>query len=104
MTAERRNRTTSWPAVIAAYRASTPSAGQLLRAARQAGGLTLRDLSTRTGYAPGYLSAIETGTKRPPLDTLIGIARVLGVDMAALHAACKRDVVAGFERSWEEAL
>ncbi|MFD7699943.1 helix-turn-helix domain-containing protein [Streptomyces caelestis] len=51
---------------------TTPSFPAELRRLRQARGLSLTDLARRTHYSKGYLSKIETGTKRATAD----IARI----------------------------
>lgn len=54
--------------------------GQLLRTARQVAGLTLSDLSERTGLSKGYLSKLESGqdgARNPSRATLVALARAL---------------------------
>lgn len=58
--------------------------GRRLRVQRNAAGLTLADLSIRTGFNKGYLSRIENGKKAPPLATLARLATSLGTDMGSL--------------------
>jgi transcriptional regulator with XRE-family HTH domain len=56
--------------------------GDRLRMARQAKGLTLRQVSEAGGISVTYLSDLERGALRnPTLDTLTGIARALGVSI-----------------------
>jgi transcriptional regulator with XRE-family HTH domain len=54
--------------------------GQLLRSARQVAGLSLADLSARTGLSRGYLSKLESGqdgARNPSRATLVALARAL---------------------------
>ncbi len=54
--------------------------GMLLRTARQVAGLSLVDLSERTGLSKGYLSKLEAsreGARNPSRDTLVALARAL---------------------------
>ncbi len=54
--------------------------GRLLRTARQVAGLSLTDLSARTGLSKGYLSKLESGqdgARNPSRATLVALARSL---------------------------
>ncbi|HZC04708.1 MAG TPA: helix-turn-helix transcriptional regulator [Ktedonobacterales bacterium] len=54
--------------------------GRLLRTARQVAGLSLTDLSVRTGLSKGYLSKLESGqdgARNPSRATLVALARAL---------------------------
>ncbi|HKT37963.1 MAG TPA: helix-turn-helix transcriptional regulator [Ktedonobacterales bacterium] len=54
--------------------------GRLLRTARQVAGLSLTDLSARTGLSKGYLSKLEAGqdgARNPSRATLVALARAL---------------------------
>lgn len=54
--------------------------GRLLRTARQVAGLSLSDLSERTGLSKGYLSKLESGqdgARNPSRATLVALARAL---------------------------
>ena len=54
--------------------------GRLLRTARQVAGLSLTDLSERTGLSKGYLSKLESGqdgARNPSRATLVSLARAL---------------------------
>ncbi|MFI8090195.1 helix-turn-helix domain-containing protein [Streptomyces sp. NPDC086080] len=51
-----------------------------LRRLRQARGLSLTDLARQTHYSKGYLSKIETGTKRATADVARVCDRVLGAE------------------------
>jgi transcriptional regulator with XRE-family HTH domain len=61
--------------------------GALVRALRQARGLSLRALAQGIGRDASYLSRIETGQKPPPAaETIEQLAAVLGVPPALLLA------------------
>ena len=47
-------------------------------------GVTLRELSEKTGIAPGYLSEIERGQKPGSASALLRIARALGTTIDVL--------------------
>ncbi len=78
------------PDTATAPAASAP--GEAIRALRKRGGLTLRDLSQRTGLAVSTLSKLEKGSAAMSYDKLVAISRAIGVDLAELlgtapHAA-----------------
>ncbi|WP_421118587.1 helix-turn-helix domain-containing protein [Aquihabitans daechungensis] len=59
--------------------------GARLRGARQRLGLTLKDVSEKSGSSIAYLSDLERGLlKNPTLDTLTGLASALGVSLNEL--------------------
>lgn len=60
--------------------ATTPL-GQLIRTARKAAGLTMRQLGARTSLSESYISRLESG-KRDTLsaDTAVQLAQALGLD------------------------
>ena len=60
----------------------------LLRALRKNAGLTQAELASRAGIGQGYLSEIETvGSKKSPsTETLIALAKALGVEQDWLLA------------------
>src|ERR1700709_2236717 len=60
--------------------------GELLRAQRQAAGLSLRELSERTEVSNAYLSQLERGLNEPSLSVLRAIAGALGVPLGTLLA------------------
>jgi transcriptional regulator with XRE-family HTH domain len=62
-------------------RPSYPPMGERLRAARQARGLTLRELAIRLGVSPSMISQIETGRASPSVSTLYAIANELDVSL-----------------------
>ncbi len=67
--------------------ASTPLErylGSTIRELRRKHGLTIADISDRTGISRGMLSRIETGQTATSLDTLSRLAQGLGVSLSAL--------------------
>jgi transcriptional regulator with XRE-family HTH domain len=72
--------------------ADPPSLAQVLRDARNALGLSLRDVERRTGIRNAHLSQIETGTiARPEMALLWDLSVAYGLDFARLLA------LAGYE-------
>jgi len=76
--------------------------GALLRAERLAKGLSLRQLSTRTGVSNAYLSELERGRHEPSLSVLLAIASALDTPLAeiltrsgVLNDAAERAAVPG---------
>jgi len=63
--------------------------GSRVREARKARGLTLQDLSTRSGLSVSQLSKLETGKARLTVDTALVIAGVLQAPVAALLSVPK---------------
>jgi transcriptional regulator with XRE-family HTH domain len=62
-------------------RSAYPPMGERLRAARQARGLTLRELAQRLNVSPSMISQIETGRASPSVSTLYAIASELDVSL-----------------------
>lgn len=60
-----------------------PAVGERLAELRKSAGLTLEELSDRSGFTKGYLSKIENGRQTPPIGSLSRIAQALGTDIAA---------------------
>lgn len=58
--------------------------GEHLRVARQARGLSLRELAGRLGVSPSLISQIETGRANPSVSTLYAIADELDVSLDEL--------------------
>ena len=58
--------------------------GSTIRELRRKHGLTIADISDRTGISRGMLSRIETGQTATSLDTLSRLAQGLGVSLSAL--------------------
>jgi transcriptional regulator with XRE-family HTH domain len=67
--------------------AALKALGALLRAQRVASGLSLRDLSARTGISNAYLSELERGLHEPSLRVLRSIASALGRPLGPLLAS-----------------
>jgi len=61
-----------------------PEMGDALREARQARGLSLRDLADRLGVSASLISQIETGRANPSVSTLYAIAGELDVSLDEL--------------------
>jgi len=62
--------------------AGEPTAiGQRVRRVREEKGLTVEDVSQRTGLDSGYLTQVETGEASPPLGALIRIAKALDMKL-----------------------
>jgi transcriptional regulator with XRE-family HTH domain len=54
--------------------------GELIRQAREAAGISQRELARRSGILQPMLSRIENGLQQPCLNTLRTIAQALGVN------------------------
>ncbi len=65
-------------------KAPLPGPGETIRAMRKRAGLTLAELSSRTGLAVSTLSKLEVGNVSMSYDKLMLISKGLGVDMAEL--------------------
>jgi transcriptional regulator with XRE-family HTH domain len=61
--------------------------GRAIRRRREALGLTLEQLSERSGITPNYIGTIENGKRDPSISTLQGIAIGLGVSLGELLGA-----------------
>lgn len=62
----------------------TDGLGERLRAAREAQGLSLRELARRIGVSASLISQIETGKVQPSVSTLYAFVSELGVSMDAV--------------------
>ena len=65
-------------------KAPLPGPGETIRAMRKRAGLTLAELSTRTGLAVSTLSKLEVGNVSLSYDKLMLISKGLEIDMAEL--------------------
>ncbi len=65
-----------------------------VRGLRQARGLTVRELSGRSGLSPRLLALIEAGSANPTLSTLCDLATALGADVPQLLTSEGGGVVA----------
>ncbi|WP_280495623.1 helix-turn-helix domain-containing protein [Nocardia asiatica] len=63
--------------------------GAVLRAAREAVGISLRGMAERTYYGKTYLSLIETGQRPVPAGVVAAYERVLGADLGRLTAVAR---------------
>src|SRR4051794_38880126 len=61
--------------------------GRRVRAARENGGLSVAELSRRSGVARATLMQLEGGAGNPTLDTLYAVADALGAPLSDLLAA-----------------
>ncbi|MFC0388839.1 helix-turn-helix domain-containing protein [Muricoccus vinaceus] len=64
-----------------------PSLGESVRAARQAQGLTLKEVSARSGLAVSTLSKVENGQMSLTYDKLLALSEGLRVNVAKLFEA-----------------
>ena len=66
--------------------------GKLIKNARQAHSLTLRELARRISKSPTYLVALETGKEHPGIseETLESLATELNLDPDILMASAKK--------------
>lgn len=71
--------------------------GTLVRPARQRMGWTQADLAERLGVDKGYISAIETGVRRWPLDHVETMAEALGLDIVEMAVAA--GILPGYRRT-----
>lgn len=62
--------------------------GDQIRRCRKLKGLTLKQLSTKTGSTTGSLSHIESGTRNPSINMVEKIAYALGVTHEQLITGC----------------
>lgn len=79
------------------------SLGSEVRRRRKALGLTLDDLSERSGLSPHYLSTLENDRRDPHVSTLLAVAKALRVGAGDLlepgqKVDLRSDVAALYER------
>jgi CheY-like chemotaxis protein len=67
------------------------SLGNAIRERRKALGLTLANMSDRTGVSLGYLSQIELGKNSASIETLYRVCLALGMKMSELFQAVQRN-------------
>ena len=58
--------------------------GHTVKRQREAAGLSLRELATRSGVSSSMISDIERGTKSPTVTTIVRLAQALGISAASL--------------------
>ncbi len=63
--------------------ATNPTFGQRLRTLREEAGLTQQQLADRAGMTKGAISRIEADKRSPIWETVISLARALGVPVGA---------------------
>ncbi|OXR44378.1 hypothetical protein B7C42_03167 [Nocardia cerradoensis] len=63
--------------------------GSLLRTARTAAGVSLREMARRTHYSVSYLSLIESGKRAVPADVVAAYETALGSDLERLTAVAR---------------
>lgn len=78
--------------------AKPPALGPRLHAIRKARGLTLDELSERSGISKSMLSQIERGQTNPTFGTLWNITQSLGLELSELVEAGVRKPGAAIER------
>ena len=66
------------------WKSQLAALGALIRAERTAGGLSLRELSERTGVSNAYLSQLERGMHEPSLRVMVVIAAALDVPLDSM--------------------
>jgi ribosome-binding protein aMBF1 (putative translation factor) len=63
------------------------SLGDVIRPARHRLGWTQQDLADKLNTNKGYVSSIETGSRRWPLDYVEQLAELLGLDLVVMAVA-----------------
>lgn len=71
--------------------------GTLVRPARQRMNWTQADLAAHLRVDKGYISAIETGVRRWPLDHVAALAEALGLDVVEMAVAA--GILPGYKRT-----
>ena len=72
---------------LAASRDESTPLGKFIVAQREKQGISLKELSRRSGVDPASVSHIERGTtSNPPVATLRGLAKGLGIPVAEVYA------------------
>lgn len=67
------------------------SVGSLVQAAREKRGWSLAELARRSGVSRSLVSRIESGRMSGSLETVVGIAGVLDIDLNLLKGAGLED-------------
>ena len=65
--------------------------GRELRVAREAAGLSRRQVAEMSGCSPAAVEQWESGRREPSASALAGLCRAIGVDCAVLNAALLKD-------------
>ena len=66
--------------------------GAALRQLRLAAGLTQEQLGLESGVQRNFISLIETGQNQPTINTIVKLARALGMKASQLVAEAERNV------------
>jgi len=80
-----------------AIEATLASIGDRLRAARDRLGLTLHQLSERSGLSKAHLSRLESGERQPSIAALLELSSTLGVSVNALLGVLGTGACAHFD-------
>ena len=65
--------------------------GARLRARREALGMSQAELGEKAGISANYVGVLERGLKLPTLDTLVALAKALGVPVSELLGEARPD-------------
>jgi transcriptional regulator with XRE-family HTH domain len=76
-------------------RAVAASFGSVLRASRQAAGISQEELASRAGLHRTYVSLMERGHRAPSIEVVRQLATALGTTMAELIADTERALAEG---------
>jgi transcriptional regulator with XRE-family HTH domain len=82
-----------------ATRRKLPEMALALRKHRGAAGLSRFDLAVRAHVTESYVTAIETGRRRPSADAIARLASALGITMGALAGGAAGSTNSGQEAS-----
>jgi len=63
-----------------------------LKSRREAAGLSKNELATRSGLAVSFVSYLESGKRKPTIETLTRLALVFGTSASDLLAVCEKQV------------
>lgn len=63
-----------------------------LKSRREAVGLSKNELATRSGLAVSFVSYLESGKRKPTIETLTRLALVFGTSASDLLAVCEKQV------------
>src|SRR3954466_14912077 len=77
--------------------------GRLVRAYREAAGLTQQQLAGTLGYTNGWLSNVETAVLRPRMDQVAALEQALTLPPGALKFVLQQldaEVLPGWFRPW----
>lgn len=69
--------------------------GERVKGLRHRAGLTIKDVSSRSGISPSAISKIENNLLSPTYDNIIRLAHGLGVDISELFASSRKQTPHG---------